>query len=147
MLRLFECVGDDDGDVLSEVVDRAVGEGDEADFIEVCRLAGLHLLLLRRLRRIQFRRVEMREHRKHAGRFLRVARIDRADRSCRDRARHERGVRDVLKILFVCILRGAGDFRAAVDAIERLADIGNHAAPPARSLSARTSVRFASSIL
>src|SRR5207244_11954103 len=117
-------------------------EGDVMRLGEVAR--GLTAALGLRWRRIQLRCVEMREDGDDARRLLRVGGVDRLDRATGDRRRHDDGVHDASEVVLRRVAGAARDLGAAVDAVAWRAD---HAAPPTRSVSARTSVRLASSIL
>src|SRR5438270_7807733 len=72
-----------------------------------------------------------------------TARVELGDSSFRDRALHDHTVRDLFEWPLGGIGRGAGYLQPALNACNAFAD---HAIAPTR-VSARTSVRFASSIL
>ncbi len=140
MRGVLESVGDDGGHGLAEVVDRVVRER------HVVMLRGIRVLLLASGVG-KLRRVEMRDDVDDARRALRGRRVDRGDASRGDGAGNENGVGEIGKVVLRRITRLAGDLLPAVDAVMRFADARDHDAPPARSVSERTSVRRASSIL
>src|SRR4051794_17000075 len=90
----------------------------------------------------------MRDDGEDARRFLRRRHVDRFDRAGGNRAHDERRIGHVLEIVLGGILRAARHFAPAVNAVDGTSNLRNgHAAPPLRSVKARTNVRFASSIL
>ena len=94
----------------------------------------------------QLQRVARRDHRDHARLFLRRAGVDVDDAAFGDVARHQHGVRRAGDGHLVRVVRGAGDFVAAVAPLDGIADVF-HVATPAASDRARTTARFASSTL
>jgi hypothetical protein len=123
---LLERLRDDDGDLLTNVVNVGVGEREEMRLGVVAgvgrRTAGLLATCWLRRRLIQPRHVEIRDHREHAGRFLRSGIVDRFDATGGNRGRDNDGVNESLHVVLGRVARGAGDLHARVDAIARLAD-------------------------
>src|SRR5205085_9985041 len=91
----------------------------------------------------QPRRVLGRQYGDHAGHRRCRGGVDRCDRAAADRALHDDAVGQLLDRPLRAVACGSGHLEAAIQPVDRVAD---HAVAPTR-VSARISVRFASSIL